>query len=279
MKTIVTHFNPDVDAICSVWLIKRQLPEFKDAEVKFVPAGKTLNDQKADSNPDIIHVDTGFGQFDHHHTNKRTCASKLVYEFLDKKGFLKKGERKILERMVELVTAIDHFENAFWPDPSSDRYLLFVDSIIDGFKLNFPKDDLKIIDLGFLLLDSVYTQIGNKVWAEKLIKEEGIEFSSPWGKGIGISTTNDEAVSLAQKSGYKIVVRKDPHKDYVRIKSLPVAEINLTQVYNKLMELDKDASWFLHAGKHMILNGSTKNPEMKPTKLTLEEIIEVIKNL
>lgn len=276
MKTIITHFSPDVDAICSVWLIRRKLPKFDRAEVKFVPAGNTLNNQKPDGNDNIVHVDTGFGRFDHHQTNEKTCASRLIYEYLNKKSLLKKSEQPVLKRITDLVTEIDHFGNVFWPEADEDRYQFFLDSIIDGLKLNFPGDDEKVMKLGFILMDSLFIQMSNKIWAEKLLKE-GTEFSSPWGKGFGVSTTNDEAVSLAQKKGYKIVIRKDPVKGYVRIKSLPLPEIDLTQVYNKLKEKDQQASWFLHASKHMVLNGSTKNPKMKPTKLSLEEIINIVK--
>lgn len=275
MKTIVTHFSPDVDAICSVWLIRRKLPKFERAVIKFVPAGDTLNNQKPDVNEDIVHVDTGFGLFDHHQTNEKTCASRLIYEYLNKKSLLKKNEQPVLKRITDLVAEIDHFGNVFWPEADSDRYQFFLDSLIDGLKLNFSNDDDRVMKLGLILMDALFTEMFNKIWAEKLLKE-GTEFSSPWGKGFGIATTNDEAVSLAQKKGFKIVIRKDPIKGYARIKSLPLSEIDLTQVYNKLKEKDSEASWFLHASKHMVLNGSTKNPKMKPTKLSLEEIIKII---
>ena len=51
MKKIVTHFAPDLDAITSVWLVKRFMPGWKKAEVVFVPAGETLDDQPVDSDP------------------------------------------------------------------------------------------------------------------------------------------------------------------------------------------------------------------------------------
>ncbi|MDO8460919.1 MAG: hypothetical protein Q7S38_00590, partial [bacterium] len=42
MKIIVTHSSPDWDAISSVWLLKRFLPDWHDAVVEYVPAGQRL---------------------------------------------------------------------------------------------------------------------------------------------------------------------------------------------------------------------------------------------
>ena len=42
MKYIVTHTSPDMDAIASVWLLKKFLGGWDKAEVKFVPAGDRL---------------------------------------------------------------------------------------------------------------------------------------------------------------------------------------------------------------------------------------------
>jgi hypothetical protein len=43
--------------------------------------------------------------------------------------------------------------------------------------------------------------------------------------------------------------------------------------------MDPQATWFLHVSKKMLLNGSPKNPKMKPTKLPLNDIIEVLKTI
>jgi hypothetical protein len=184
-----------------------------------------------------------------------------------------------LERLVDVVNDIDHFREVYLPNPTADFYDLGLVAQLDGWKLLYPDSDQKMVDLGLTCLDGIYKQLQNKVWAEKLLKEEGIEFETRWGKTIGIETGNDEVVHQGQKQGYVIVVRKDPKKGYVRIKSLPDPKIDLTEIAEKLKEADPGASWFLHIDKHQLLNGSTKNPKMKPTKLSLTEIIEIIKNV
>jgi len=275
MKTIVTHIGPDLDAISSIWLVKTFLSGWKEAGIAFVPAGTTLDKIPPDNNPEIMHVDTGFGKFDHHQTNADTCATILVLEEVRK-------HRKIdeaLERIVRLVNDIDHFREVFFPNPTADWWDMTIVAQIDGWRLLYPDSPLEVVNLGMRSLDGIYKSFANKVWAEKELKGKGIEFESKWGKSIGIETTNDEAVHLGQKMGYALVVRKDPAKGYLRIKSLPKDDIDLTQLYNRLKNEEPEATWFLHASHHMILNGSTKNPDMKPTKKTLAEIVQILKNM
>ncbi len=274
MKTIVTHIGPDLDAITSVWLVKTFFPDWEEAALAFVPAGTTLEKKPADSDVEVWHVDTGFGKFDHHQTNADTCASLLVYEELVKT----RGEDEALRRMVEVVNDFDHFREVFYPNPTADFWEFSLATQIDGWRLLFADNPIKIVELGMQALDAIYKSFQNKVWAQKELKEKGIEFETKWGKAIGIETVNDEVVHLGQKMGYVVVVRKDPRKGYLRIKSLPKDEIDLEPIYNILKKEEPEATWFLHASHHMILNGSSKNPDMKPSKKPLKEIIEVVKH-
>lgn len=273
MKTIVTHIGPDLDAITSVWLIKTFFPNWEEAAVAFVPAGTTLNKEDPDSNPQILHVDTGFGKFDHHQTDEFICGATLVYEEVKKYH----GEDPALERLVKKVNADDHFQQVFYPNPDADYFEFDLSSLIGGWRLIHHDDNLKVLSLGMDALDAVYKNLQNKVWAEKELSERGREFLTPWGKAMGVETTNDDVIHLGQKKGFVLMIRKDAKKGYVRIKSLPVPEIDLTSVYTALKEKDTQATWFLHASKHMILNGSTKNPDMRPSLLTLDELIEIVK--
>lgn len=130
------------------------------------------------------------------------------------------------------------------------------------------------------LLDALRFTFENKILAEKEIKTNSILFKTKWGNGIAFSSFNDTVIKLVQKMGYVVVVRKDPKKGYVRIKARPSndpdSDVDLTSVYVKLKEIDSQASWFLHVSKKMLLNGSTKNQDMKPSSLSLESIIEIL---
>ncbi|MEK7129505.1 MAG: chromate resistance protein ChrB domain-containing protein [Patescibacteria group bacterium] len=275
MKTLVTHIGPDLDAITGIWLVKTFFSGWEEASFAFVPAGQTLEGKPPDGNPDILHVDTGFGKFDHHQTDADTCASRLVLDEIQKTN----GQDEALTRLVTVVNDVDHFREAFFPNPTADFWDIGLVAQIDGWRLLYADNPIRIVELGMAALDGIYKTFQNKVWAERELREKSIEFSTKWGKGIGVTTVNDEVVHLGQKMGYVVVVRKDPKKGYLRIKALPKAEIDLTPVYNRLKALDPSATWFLHASRHMVLNGSSKNPDMKPTKKSLPEIIEVIKNV
>jgi hypothetical protein len=272
MKTIVTHLGPDLDAITSVWLLKTFMPNWEEANVAFVPAGTTLNKETPDHDPNIVHVDTGFGKFDHHQTDEFICAATLVYEEIKKYH----GQDPALERLVKKVNEDDHFQQVFYPHPDADYFEFDLSALIGGWRLLHGDDNLKILSLGMDALDAVYKNLQNKVWAEKELIERGKEFETKWGKAMGVETTNDDVIHLGQKKGYSLMIRKDAKKGYVRIKSLPLPTIDLTDVYTTLKTRDPEATWFLHASRHMILNGSTKNPEMRPSSLTLDELIHIV---
>ncbi len=272
MKTVVTHIGPDLDAISAIWLVKTYFPGWEEAIIAFVPAGKTLNNTPPDDDPDIIHVDTGFGKFDHHQSDADTCAAQLVYQAVKQT----KSEDAALTRMLAVVNEVDHFREVFFPNPTEDFWDFSLVAQIDGWRLIYSEDPLKVVALGMDALDGIYKTFQNKVWAEKELKENGVEFDTPWGKGIGVETPNDEVVHLAQKMGYSIAVRKDPKKGYLRIKSLPREDIDLEPLYNTFKSQEPEATWFLHASHHMILNGSSKNPDIRPTKKTLRQIIEAV---
>lgn len=275
MKTIVTHLNPDQDAVFSVWLIKRFFPGWQDVEVKFVPAGETLNNLPPDEDSDIIHVDTGLGKFDHHHTGDKTiCAGILVLRSI-------KNPHPALVRMAEIIRTVDHALERSWPNPTHDRYEFFLESILDGLK-SLPvkeKGDAKsqmVMDFGLTAFDGIFALMKEKAAAEELIKD-GTKFNSPWGQGIAMLTENDTAHRLAERMGFSVIAVKDPKKGNVRIYAHPDSrDADLTFAYELATQKDPNSDWFLHASKKMLLNGSRANPKMRPTKLALEEIIKIL---
>ena len=277
MKTIVTHLSPDLDSITSTWLIKRFLPGWQEAKIEFVPAGSTLNNEPPDINSNIIHVDTGLGKLDHHQTQAYTSASKLVYQYLLEQNCLKERLVKPLERMTNFVTDIDHFGEAFFPEATADRYDFNLYQIVEGLK-PVINDQHKLMETVFPMLDAVLQVMRNKIAAEEDLKN-GFVFRSKFGKSVAMETKNEEASKLALKSGFSLVVRKDPEKGHVRIKSLPKKELDLTPVYQKLHQIDKKATWFLHVSKNMLLNSSSKNPNFIPSTLPLNRLIKIIKEV
>ena len=277
MKTIVTHLSPDLDAIASVWLIKKYLTDWDSAEIRLVPAGTTLNNEPPDDNKNIIHVDTGLGRFDHHQTNLYTSATKLVYKFLLGRDLIDENEIKPLERVIEYVNSTDHFAEVFYSDPDADRYDFMVRQLVDGLKV-INRDEAKLIEIIFLLLGAALIVFKNKVNAEEEIKN-GFVFKSYLGRSLALESKNEEAVKLALKKGFSLVIRRHPEVGFTRIKTLPDKKYTLKPIYKKILEIDKKGSWYFHISEHMLLNGSSGNPKLVPTSLSLNKIIEIIKSV
>lgn len=268
-KLIVTHFNPDLDAITAIWLIRKFGPDWGKAKLAFVSAGDTYQGQAVDSDPNVLHVDTGLGELDHHQTNDFICAAQRC----DSK--IKNVEKEALERILEIVCETDHGRDISWPEAENDRYLFFLEDILGGLR-SLGKKDEEIVDFGLKALDSIFRMMRDKIRAEEILAgPKATEFETPWGKGVAVLTSNESVLEVGEKMGYTLVVKKDEKKGGVRIYSRWDRGVDLTEVSQKLKKLDPQATWFLHASQCLLLNGSSRNPKMKPTKLSLAEIIAV----
>lgn len=277
MKTIVAHISPDLDAITSAWLVKRHMPDWADAEFQFVPAGETYMGKPPDMDPDIIHVDTGLGRFDHHQLAERTSATKRVFDFLAEEGYIKERDIEGIEHMVQFVNEIDNFGEVNFPDPTDIRYSFCIHEFIYPLRSKLSSD-AELTNVVMLMLDSVLYTVKNSLKAEKEIKEGAI-IQTTLGKTLIIETKNEAAIKYALKKGYEIVVRRDPETSMIRIKTQPTEKYDLSHWYKVIKSKDKNASWFLHASKHMLLNGSSKNPNSIPSALTLTRLVEILREI
>lgn len=274
-KIIVSHLSPDFDGIPAIWLLRKFHPDFKNAQVAFVPVGEaTYNNEPVDSNPDVFHVDCGNGRFDHHQTNDFTCGAQLVYEWLVKEGHIKDDEA--VRRIVQVFTELDHgWDSYMWCEPASDRWEFSLHNVLVGWKMIFPKQDEKYVNWTIHALDAVYKIMQNKVSAEAEV-EGGKKFKTRWGRGVALYTANDSVLDAAIKGDYALVVRKDPGRGYIRVTGSNKHKVDLTKAYEMARVKDPDATWFLHASKVLLRNGSTRNPTMRPTRLELGEIISIL---
>lgn len=302
MKIIVAHMSPDLDAITSTWVIKKFVRGWEDAAVKFVPAGTRLERVKnhpdfltsavvSDKADDILHVDTGLGPLDHHQTADRTVsAASRAWEYAqeqakEKNQVITPEVAAAVDKIVAIVVNYDHFLDVFRPEAGADYQEFSLFGILEGLLYSKPGEDEYAMEFGMACLNYLLHYFQNKAWAEKEIAA-GMPFATKFGRAIGIETLNDSVVKVAQKQGYTLVVRKDPKRGNVAIKAVPdnpqeptKKGIDLTLAYEQLSKTDPNATWFLHVSKKMLLNGSTKNPNMIPTTLTLEQIVGVLKSL
>lgn len=267
--------SPDLDAVTSVWLIKRYLPGWENADIVFVPVSTTWNNQNPDDDPDIIHVDTGKGRFDHHDSKEYTSAAKLVYLFLNENPYFKKKDALALERIVDYVTEIDNFREVYYPRPEADVYDFTPHQMIFAMRTMYASDHI-LVEKYFEILEGMLVVMKNKLSAEKDLKE-GFIFNSKWGKAIAFESKNEESVKLALKHTYDIAVRKDPTRGYLKIKAFPRPELDLTSLFTVLKKQDPKAHWALQGANHIIINGSSRVPDSVATVLTLPKVIALMK--
>ncbi len=275
-----------MDAISAVWLLKRFVAQdFADAKVAFVNPGETIALEEAEHYGaqlhEATHVDTGFGEYDHHQPERamqRICATTLVYDHACKIHPELK-EDGALALLVEHVNQVDHFEEIYWADSSAPRNLMMIQDLIKGCELTEPHDDESQLYFGFACLEKAYAVLVQHCKAQEIIAQKGQEFNIKAGKCLAIETSNDDTIKLGQKMGFVLVVRKDPKLGIVRVKVRPDADLMLHALAEKVKIADPAAHWFFHGSGKMLLNGSTKDRDQKPSKLLLEQMVTIIKEL
>jgi len=275
VKKVITHINPDLDAVTSVWLIKRFLPGWQEAEVDFVFAGEVKD---VDSDPDILYVDTGRGKLDHHQISQPLSAAKLCRQYIQQNRQAEKLsplDQEALDSLVAVVTEIDTARDLKWPETKKSRSFFYLHWLISNLR-DLGKDDQAILGFGFQALDAILLALKSQIKAKQELKE-GQKFTTAWGRAIAMETGCEDAIWEGEVQGYCLVVRKDPESGGVRIYARWDNDIDLTKAYNKLKQLDSGADWFLHASKKLLLNQSKVNPNLRPTKLSFKKVIEVLK--
>lgn len=285
-KLLVTHHAPDLDAIGAVWMLKRfDSQHFAAAKIAFVNPGDSITLENAErlghQLHEVTHVDTGFGEFDHHQPKRgheRICATSLTFDHASKIHPELKDDQA-LKWLVEFITDIDHFGEIHWPDASHYRYLTMIHELIKGLEHIDLHDDDSQLHFGMDCLDSLYASLTVRIKAEEIIKTDGQEIELPAGKAMGVETSNDDTIKVAQKQGYVLVVRKDPKLGNIRIKVRPDSELELKELHTKILETDKKGTWFYHPSGKMLINGSRKHKDQAPSPLSLGEVISFIKEI
>lgn len=268
MKTLVTHINPHLDDIFGIWLFKKFNLGFKDAKVEFISAEK--GNLGLEETEDKIYIGVGRGKFDEHKEGLETCAGSMVYEFLKEDGKIPQDEitQKALERLVEWNKLVDTGKA---PDSQYDEFS--VQSFI-RVQNGSAQSSNRSLELGLEILDRILEVLKRKQRAE-LDWEKRIEFESRFGKSYALVSETINREFCREKDG-DLFLMYDPKYHSVQFFT-PSFIIDLKPIYDEIKRLDPDASWFLHQSHHMVICGSSSAPDSKPTKLSLEELIEVVK--
>lgn len=283
-KLIVTHHAPDLDAIGAVWVLKRfDTQHYGTAKVAFTDPGTQLSPEtiaELQANPaEVTHVDTGGGEFDHHQPGKGQrdiCATSLVYDYVCQlhPDLL---HNRALQAVVAFTTDVDHFGEIYWPDAANTRYFFMIHELIRGLEFQELHTDESQLHFGMQCLDSAYAVLNQHFSALQIIEERAHYFGMSFGKAMGIETNNDDVIKVAQRQGVMLVIRKDPDEGIIRIKCRPDCPIDLKALSEKIAEVDKTGYWFYHPSGKMLLNGSRKSTNQQPSPLTVQEVMQLVK--
>ncbi|MBI2314819.1 hypothetical protein HYU93_02055 [Candidatus Daviesbacteria bacterium] len=264
MKTLITHINPHLDDIAAIWLFKKYHPDFKDAGVEFISASR---EAASEASPDQVFVGTGGGQFDEHKEGLKTSAGSLVFEYLKEQGLIPVDPltKKALEKLMEWNNLVDTGQA-----PNSEFDAFSVQSFIRS-KDNSSESSTKSVELGSEILDRILKVLIKKEqsildWSKR------VEFESKFGKSFAVSSETVDREFCREQEG-KLFLMYDPKYPSVQYFG---PEVDLEPIYQKVKELDSEASWFLHQSHHMVICGSSSAPDSKPTKLSFEELIDVV---
>ena len=268
-KILVTHINPHLDDIAAIWLFKKFHPDFKNAKIEYVSASHNLADKESE---DKFFIGTGGGRFDEHKEGLATCAASLVYEYLKEKGYIPRDEiaRGALDRLVEWNKLIDTGKapDSQFNEFSVQAFIRCKDGTCESSETS--------MDLGVQILNRILNVLKRK---QQSIKdwEKRIEFQTSFGRSFAVISETINREFCREQGGDLFLMYHPKHKSVQFF--TPSFDIDLESIYKKLKELDPGASWFLHQSHHMVICGSSSAPDSKPTKLSMDQLIKVTKEL
>lgn len=283
MKKIVTHLSPHLDEIVGIYLIKAFDPAWRDAEMSYKamnPAGGDVDLEAVDEDPDVIYIGIGHSKYDEHKLSKEEAADKtsavLVWQDLKARGLAPQDDIQVraIEKLLQFIIAEDTGSLK-----SEEHWLadFTIESLWAGFSQANHGDSDKKLEYGLPLVGYMLTYLGNIATAEKELEEKGQEFESLWGPAVAIES-NSGAVGLsAYRQGKVLVVGVNPKLGYRRFTGKTGSTVDLTPIYEKLKQIDPEVEWYLHQGKRMLLSGSHSAPNVKISKLTLQQMVDLVK--
>lgn len=269
MKKLVTHIRPHLDDICALWLLKRLLPDAKDAEIAFVPTNERGGDV-ADG-AEVLYVGVGRGMFDEHKGDIGQCATSLVFAFLKEKAVVPEADARAYAKIVEWVLLEDTGRLNVMANRSFS-----IPAVIEGHFDRVNRDSTDVTALTFTILDDLFVMQKNAVVVEDAWATR-VEFDSRFGRAAAVAANARQLDSYAYSHGVPLVLIVDSDLTYHTFRADAASDIDLTPVWEKLKEVDPGASWYFHHSKKMLICGGDHAPYAVPSKLTLEGMIALVK--
>ena len=269
MKTIITHVRPHIDDICALWLLKRYLPEYKDASIDFIPTDSSGG--KIIDHPDFTYVGIGRGRFDEHKGDIGECASTLVFKFIRKEVKMTSLVRQATQKIVDWVLQEDTGKLLTVPSRQ-----FTIPSIIHGEYDLKGKDSQAVARLGFAILDALFVSMKNIVLLDD-IWDRRIEFNSRFGRAAAMETSARDVDAYAYSRGFDLVVQVNDRKDHHNIRARVGTPTNLKPVYLELKKREPEADWYLHHSNKLLICGGDITKDAHPSKMSLKDLVEILR--
>lgn len=269
---LLTHERPHLDDVCGIWLYRRYVPGWKHAQVKFLMlkgggAAVTWKGKPADDDAHVVHVGVGKGKYDEHKGDVGKCAALLVYEDLKRRKLIPAKDRAALDRMLEFVVK---------EDTGQLMGLEYRSFSLPSLLRAIPNSD-RAMELGFELLEAVMPRLEDEAQLEKDWKRR-IEIETPKGKGIALKSSSHNVEGKAYPLGFTFVIQIEPKHGWRMLRAAPDAKIDFAALSETVRALEPKTSWFLHHTKKMLLNGSTSAPHVVKSRLSLEKLVDLLKD-
>lgn len=235
------------------------------AQLQFVPSGLTLHNQPVDSDPAIIHVDTGGGRYDHH---QRKHASLSAAELVRRATA---PYDLALQRLVQQVTEIDQARDRL------SNPIFNVQALVHGLNALFPDQPGLVAQTMLPNLDAWHASEARQIRLEAAFQHR-IEFETPWGLGIALESSDGGSGQLAFRHGAVVHAYRDAH-GWMGAAARSDSQVDLSEMYSKLQIIDQEADWYLHPNKRLLLCGSAKAPANNLSRLSLAQFVDLISTL
>ncbi len=272
-RTIITHKSPHLDDITGIWLLKRLLPKWSEARVRFITADMK---KKAKNTSEKVYVGVAQTEFDEHKGNLKDSATTLVWKFCKKQRECKLSalEKRAMQELVEYVDDEDH--GLYFV---KDNREFMIGAVLTYMSDSDSKGSGAAVKFGMDYLDGVFAGLKEKQilvrdWARRK------EFKTKWGRGVAVSTKVSSKVlaRVAYSKGYKLFIYRNLKSKYTSIKAQNKSRVDLTSAYNKVKEIETKAEWYLHHSKKMLICGSDVAANLYLSKLPLKKIIDLVKS-
>lgn len=288
--SIITHTNPDLDAIASVWLLKRfGVGGLENEPVEFINTGNP-DAEKLEKAAAVVDTGRQFDpdkrRFDHHHLPgqdaNNTCAALQVYRSLD-------AEIAHLEPLINLIFAGDTGRS----EANASREV-GLHAILSGYKAWFSEQnpdvrlsDEAILAYGFGLLDvlevrlrelrlacaelaekTVYKSDDGLIWAIRH-GSQGSTFAA-YDEGARIVVFEGQPVEVEGGTTYPVGIMRAGEWQEPHVGEL-AERVALSRPF-----ADEIGKWFKHPAGFFAGRGTAKAPVFEPVEIDIVELASAI---